>query len=170
MSSAVAETYTNTLYGNHPCQRWWLSERVLIGGSILGADDWSHLRDAYGITAVLNVEIEHSDADKGIATLCELPTFDDGLPKPPMWFVAGAQFGKAALAHPAARLYVHCQMGGSRSPLMGYVILRHVFGCTADKALDAIRVVKPTYGEHPFHKFYLASAEAALLLMAGGPS
>lgn len=164
--SAVAETYTNTLYDNHPCARWWLAPRILIGGSILSAADWQHLAKDFEITDVINVEVEHTDAGYGIPSLLELPTFDDGWPKTFPWFLAGCRFASIVSAAPERRLYIHCQMGGSRSPLMGYAILRKG-GSTVGDALERIHAVHPGWGDHVFHRFYLASADAALTMMRG---
>lgn len=174
----MAEIYTNRLYTyepTHPVQRWWVTPNLMIGGSICDNADWLHLSKDFGIRSVLNVETEHSDEGKGIPNLSECRVPDDGSPFP---------FGLVRHAVSFARLmiglgpiYVHCQMGGSRSPAFGYAILRWVHGMSADAALTAIRTGKDwslkakdgklvggageIYGGHHYHQTYLSSVEAA---------
>lgn len=161
------ETYCNTKYANQPCNRWWLvHERLLIGGSVIDLQDAEHLQKDLGIGAVLNVEREHTDVGYFDALpLLELPTVDDGTPKPIEWWAAGVSFCTKALRN-GLRVYVHCQMGGSRSPAMGYGILRSAWKYNAENALGAVREKGvPSYGDHPVHVNYMNSYEVAAFLM-----
>ena len=160
----LAELYRNSLYApdpTHVVARYWVVPQILVGGSILDSEDWVHLRDVFGITGVICVESEHSDSGKGIEKLCELPTLDDGQPKPKELFVDAIVFAREVLGA-GGRLYVHCQMGGSRSPAFAYAILRAVLGMSQGAARTWIAMAKPGYGEHPVHQTYLASADSAV--------
>lgn len=158
----IAEFYINKLYLGHTASRYWLADNLLVGGSIVDAADWEHLRTDFGISAVINLESEHSDIGKGIDTLLELPTPDDGQKKDPKLFQSAIAFGQCILNEPGPKLYVHCQQGGSRSPAFAYAILRGVHGLTKEAALSCIRACHPEYGNHPVHQAYLDSAEEAL--------
>lgn len=161
-----AEQYSNLEYGGIICRRWWAHPKILVGGSINDTRDWNHLRDDFRISAVLSVESEHGDGGKVVnAPLCQLPTSDDGQPKPIEWWWAGFGFAAGIFEDLNAILYVHCQMGGSRSPAMAYGILRTVFGKSGDEALEAIRAGVPTYGSAPGHIQYLESCERAISKM-----
>lgn len=162
----IAERYVNTLYGGHVCQRWWADDLILVGGSIIDEADVQHLRCDLGVRAVLNVEVERSDSQKVMGIpLLELPTQDDGTPKPIEWWAAGIAF-TAPLLWSGSCVYIHCQMGGSRSPAMVYGVLRAVLGCSPAQAIERIRFGGvPSYGDHPVHVSYLSSCEAALAVL-----
>ena len=164
---SLAERYKNSLYAHNECDRYWIDPQMMIGGSILGREDWSHLVRDFTIGAEITVECEHSDADRGIpeGQLIELPVADDAQPKPSSWFLAGVGFAANWMGPGQQKLYVHCQMGGSRSPAMGYAILRVCRGLTADQALARIREDKPGYGTSPHAMSYLFSAEATITWM-----
>ena len=129
---------------------------LLMGGSIVDAADAEHLRRTHGITHVLNLETEHTD-DWPNLTICNNQTHDNGEQKPPEWFRTGIDFVKAA----SGRVYLHCQAGGSRTPMMLYVLLR-AFGNDPGSALALIQTVKPSFGSAPYHVNYIASAERSL--------
>lgn len=159
----ILETYANSLYLGHECHRWSVHPSVIIGGSIADQADYQHLMNDLGVRSVLNVETEHSDADKGINLLSECQVPDDGTPFPTGLVRHAVSFAKLYIGH--GPVYVHCQQGGSRSPAFAYAILRWVYGYSPFQALQAIREGKPkaaTYGDHRFHQSYLDSVEAAL--------
>ncbi len=165
---AHAESYVNRLYVDQTValiQRYWVHPQVLVGGSIVDRDDWLHLERDFGIRSVLNVETEHSDAEKGIARLSECPFPDVGESVPRGLVRQAVSFAKLAAGF--GPVYVHCQMGGSRSPAMAYAILRWVHEMTPQEAFDAIRSSRDwapglPYGDHHYHKAYLASIDEAL--------
>jgi len=172
----IVETYANTLYEGHRCHRYWVPGGffIMVGGSLLGPEDWEHLRSEYGITHVINVETEHDDAGKvPPERLCQARVPDDGTPFPAAKVLAACLFAAEKVANAPAgedpRFYVHCQMGGSRSPAFAYALMRAVFEMSAEGALAAIRGThKSDYGHHDFHKSYIASVEAALAPVFGG--
>ncbi len=170
MADRTAELYLNKAYadGTHNARRWWAHDRILVGGTLLDAADWAHLKKDFGITAVLSVESEHDDNGKGIdGPALWLPVPDDGTPKPAEWWAAGTVFAAGVLDAPGSKLYVHCQMGGSRSPAMAFAILRTWGMLSREEALAAIRETIPHYGNHPVHVNYLSSCEHALSIMFG---
>lgn len=162
---SIAEDYTNRRYENHPCQRWWAHPWILVGGSINDAADYQHIVDAFGVRGVISVESEHTD-DVPTDRLWYTPFPDNGIdPGPDVWHRV-IQGAKAAFeidrsGNPTP-IYVHCQMGGSRSPAAAYVIMRSLLLMSHDGALAAIRRTRPNYGAHQFHQTYLNSARRAL--------
>lgn len=165
---AHAESYHNLLYP-HPevnlIQRYWVTPSLMVGGSIVDEDDWKHLQRDFGLQSVLNVETEHSDEDKGIPRLSECRVPDDGTPFPQGIVRQAVSFAKLAAGF--GPLYVHCQMGGSRSPAFAYAVLRWVHFMSPQAAFDAVRASRDwapglPYGDHHFHQAYIASIDAAL--------
>ena len=175
----LAEVYVNRAYSydpTHPVQRWWVNDDIMVGGSICDAGDWQHLFKDFGIRSVLNVETEHSDVGKGIQLLSECQVPDDGSPFPSGLVRHAVSFAQMNVG--LGPIYVHCQMGGSRSPAFAYAILRWVHRMDPAGALFTVRAGKDwslkaqngkliggaglVYGEHPTHRAYLASVENAL--------
>lgn len=145
--------------------RWSVHPNIIIGGSILDQQDWDHLRDDLKVGAVLNVETEHSDAGYGIANLCEAQVPDDHQAFPFDKIRQALVFANEYLTkNPTGILYVHCQMGGSRSPALAYGVLRYHYGIKAGAALDMIRKGGriSNYGDHPAHQNYIGSIEKYL--------
>lgn len=148
-------------------ERWKLDAfpRLVMGGSLLGHVDWAHLQNDFGVTHCLNLETEHSDVEiVPTHLLREIPQPDDGQGKPPHWFHSGLLWANFLVdeSTPSAVLYVHCQAGGSRTPLMVYTLLRGIYQLQPGASLVQIQTVKPSFGSHPSHVNYLASAEQAL--------
>lgn len=170
------EFVTHTLYHWNPTlkfARWRVPGfPIIVGGSVISAADWDHLERDHGITHCINVESEHSDVGKMAPDkLCERQVHDDASPFPVQTVRDICSFVSAArAANPAAKFYVHCQMGGSRSPAFAYAVLRGSFGLSPSPALEAINRGFPhrkafgdeIYGWHDTHKRYIASVEAAL--------
>lgn len=121
---------------------WALEPRLLVGGTILGPVDGEHLKRSYGVTHVLSVESEHDDEGKGFQPdVRERWAFpDSGSPKGAPWTEPGAipvsnveaciRFARRVLEQPHTVLYLHCMMGGARSPCIAYAVLVHMgFDC-----------------------------------------
>mgnify|MGYP001567555139 FL=1 len=169
------ENYINTLYrppqhpNGAPCTRWWACPSILVGGSIVSEIDAWHLKDL-GITHVLSVESERTDLGcLGLAGLeGHESSFEDvgdreqAIPA----ILDGILYACSIKGKPV--FYVHCQMGGSRSPAMAYALLRSLFGYSTDRALSSIRHMKPEYANeaHGFGRTYIAAAEEALIRYA----
>jgi protein-tyrosine phosphatase len=149
--------------------RYWVHGQILVGGTIQDVKDWEHLRDDYGCQFTLSVESERDDVNR----LGAMPTkhiwdpFEDRgvleestLNRVIYWSLEPLRSGMS--------IYVHCQMGGSRSPSIAYALLRGIFGKSKDEALAAIRVSRPDFGANgsPIVPAYLASVEAYLAKVA----
>ena len=132
----------------------------MVGGSILDETDWRHLQRDYGLAGVINVESEHSDQGKGIILLFEsgIRWPDDAQPRPAIYWRTCIDAARAVLAH--GPVYIHCQMGGSRSPAVAYAVLRMVFKYSPEKARDALLACWPFYDVVAHHVAYLQSFEA----------
>lgn len=160
----IAEHLQNTVAGfNHWHLRWWVDDRILVGGSINDAADWRHIRDDFKIGAVLSLEIERDDEGKGLdVPYLRLAWPDDGQPKPAEYWAAGIAFGCNALLS-GRRVYVHCALGNSRSPSMAYAILR-ARGFNPQEAMQRFQRSRPEWGTHPTQQTYITSAEQAITL------
>jgi len=161
----VPESGKNPITGADGWHRWWLDDRILIGGSIADREDGKKLRTAYDVGALASVESERDDSGKdfdGPDERIHLPFPDWGEPIAVPLLHQLLDYAQARWDE-GKTLYVKCQQGCSRSPAMGYLIARGVLRLTADVVLARIRKVIPSYGSHESHKRYLASVEAALL-------
>lgn len=174
----IVETYVNTLYDNpgNTTHRYWITDGlpIMVGGSLLGPEDWLHLRRDFGLTDVVNVETEHDDFGKlPSENLCQVRVPDDGTPFPAEAVLGVCLFAASKLYRSVPgggpKFYVHCQMGGSRSPAFAYAIMRSAFGMSAADALAALRTVRgDDYGTKLYHISYLSSIESALAPVLGG--
>lgn len=173
-SSKIAEVYENKLYYPDPrikVARWWVSH-WLVGGSVIDEDDWTGLVFNHGLEYCINVETEHSDQGKLPADrLCEAQVADDGSPFPDAMLRRIADFMDGRFVN--SKGYVHCQMGGSRSPAVAYFLLRYLCGASRELALvgvnegfmerEELKNANPKpYGWHPVHQVYLGSVDAWL--------
>jgi glycosyltransferase involved in cell wall biosynthesis len=174
----IAEKYTNSTYHYQPTiqtYRWWVPGfPLLVGGSVVSAADWEHVARDFGCEFCINVQDERSDVGTvPDAVLCEAQVSDAHAP--PIPHPALAKVLDFALSKPkSTKLYVHCQMGGSRSPAFAYLILRGKFGLSPAGALDALNAgfivreldhlgdgAKP-FGHAEGHQRYLRSIEEYL--------
>lgn len=178
MSEVVAEFYENRLYHYQPTirvSRWWVpGYPLMVGGSLLDSADWEHLARDFEIEYCLNVETEHDDAGKVPAGhLCQARVSDEHCP--PIPYEALATALDFAQSKPlSAKIYVHCQMGGSRSPAFAYLILRGKYGLDPAPALAKLNegfIVRQRasqgeaaqpYGHHSGHWTYMNSIEGFL--------
>lgn len=166
-----AEVYLNKRYQHIgypdgvPCVRYFVDD-ILVGGSIVDVKDAQHLIDTYSISHVLNVETEHSDEGIWPKYLVEARVPDTGLPFPKHAVRAAVAFGRLA-KQMSGKLYVHCQMGASRSPAFAYAILRDR-GFSPEAALAKVQgargpdVAGVLWGNREHHKVYMQSIEEAL--------
>jgi hypothetical protein len=172
----IVEACSDPLHGGHPCHRYWIPGGffIMVGGSLLGPDDWDDLQRDYGITHVLNVGADHDDAGKvPNDRLCQVRVPDDGTPFRPEAVLAACLFVAERVANAPVgkdpKFYVHCQVGSSRGPAFAYALMRGVFELSPEEALGAVRAAHKTdYGDHEFHKVYMASIESALAPIVGG--
>lgn len=171
--TGIAEVYANTLYHYQPdiqVGRWWVGGYpILVGGSVIDAVDALHILRDFEINKIVNVETEHDDCGKmpGEALL-QIRVPDDGSPIPTENLAALFDFVRLPDGG-VDSVYVHCQMGGSRSPAHAYAILRGVAHLSPADALDRLNDgfvlrsgVAGRYGTHPVHVAYIESVERAL--------
>jgi len=151
-------------------QRYWVHDRILVGGSIIDVEDADKLRQL-GITHVLSAEHERDDAGKwpdDRRARFEWP--DDGADIPEATLHKVMQYASDVLSQQDAILYAHCQMGGSRGPTLGYIALRWALKMSPGEAMRAILAgwagdnQKPNASWTP-HLRYIRSVERAIATM-----
>lgn len=162
---ALAEIYANvfTYPRGRACRRYWVASGILVGGNINDPNDWRHLREALGITAVVNLD-HRSESWIGIRHLLEHGVEDDGKGFSRSDVEKVVSFARERLQE--GPIYVHCHIGVSRSPTFAYAILRSVMGMTPDEALAAINGAESEW-EHGWssaekHQVYVRSIEDAI--------
>ena len=144
MNSGIAEYYTNTISPNNPVlPRYWITPNILVGGNIIDWTDWEHLRDTFGITAVLNAD-PRPDPPNIPNYLC-CPVNDDGMGFPKEIIQQIVAF---ASQYKDASIYVHCHLGYSRSPHYVYTILRTCYKMSKEDALSKVLSALPSPGHH----------------------
>jgi predicted O-methyltransferase YrrM/tetratricopeptide (TPR) repeat protein len=153
--------------GGGPARRFWLHPRVLVGGSILSKEDGLGLAEKYGVTHLLSAESERLDDDRGFDDnkRCRVSFVDDGASIDEKLLHEALDFGVKALSAPDSVVYAHCQLGGSRGPSMGYLLVHGVFGMPAQETLAIIKAVRAPLNpqEGPdLHRGYLDSINAAI--------
>ena len=156
--------YPNPHTDGQQAQRYWVHDRILVGGSIMGTDDAEELRKL-GITHVLSAEAEQDDAGKwpdDKRARHEWP--DHGLTVDPGLIHKIIDYATGVLSDEGTSLYVHCKMGGSRGPTLGYIVLRAVFKFSPSEAMMAIRA---TRGMWTPHLKYIESVEHAIESLGG---
>lgn len=102
---------------------------------------------ARGITHIADLRIEADDADvvalyAPSVTYLHHPEDDAGQRIPHAWFEELADWARAALAEPEAKVLVHCHMGINRGPSGTFAILLDQ-GWEVAAALGAIRRARP---------------------------
>lgn len=162
-SDKFAEVYINRMYNDSTHYRFWAHRKILVGGSINDATDYELLKGRFGITAVLSVESERRDDGKVPSAESYHVQFPDvGFPPTFQQWELIIMSARQAFASADAKLYVHCQAGGSRSPSVAYAIMRSCFGFSPTDALSEIRDFKTTFGDHAFHRTYMDSFECCV--------
>jgi protein-tyrosine phosphatase len=167
----LAEQYLNTKYQHPaypkgiPCLRYYVDD-ILVGGSIVGVADAQHLVDKFNISHVINVETEHTDEGVWPKFLCEARVPDNGEPFPKHAVTAAVAFSQLT-KQMGGKLYVHCQMGASRSPAFAYAILRSR-GFSAEASWKKVAMARGPdgggefWGNREHHVTYMKSVEDAL--------
>ena len=130
-----------------------VTEWLLLGGEISDAEHMARLA-AQGVTTVINAACEVSDRK-----LCErynlgyyhLFWYDDQQTKSAHEFLhvlgwVGDEEAKLARDGRPLRLYVHCQMGINRGPLIAAFLLAARQGFAADEAWQQIKASRPVAG------------------------
>lgn len=137
----------------------FVTDRIATGGGIWSEADIDRLAEA-GITHIVTAadeQVAHVGAlAEGRMRWLGNGTIDDGAWKPTWWFANTVEFTQAALADPAAKVYLHCWSGKNRGPSSAYVALRAA-GMRAFDAEAAIRRARPVV-----RLLYRPDAEQAL--------
>jgi CheY-like chemotaxis protein len=142
--TGIAEHYTNTISPNKPIlPRYWITPNIMVGGNICDQADWEHLRDTFGITAVLNAD-PYPDPSTIPNYLC-CPVNDDGNGFSKETIQQIIEFVSKNLG---GRIYVHCHLGFSRSPHYVYVILRACYRMSKEEALTKVLNALPSSSHH----------------------
>jgi protein-tyrosine phosphatase len=134
-----------------------VTDWLLLGGEIVNDEHMARLA-AQAVTTVINAACEVSDR-----TLCErhhlgyyhLYWYDDRQPKSAHEFLHVLEWVRdeeTKLADDGRRicLYVHCQMGINRGPLIATFLLAARQGMSADEAWEQIQASRPA--AHSFEK------------------
>lgn len=166
--SVLAQTYINKHYKNKETYRWWAYEKlIMVGGSIVDRDDYMRMKHDFGISGVISVESERAIHWGVPYTVCghfPAPYFDES-PSESHWHKLLTRARE--LMYSGNPLYVHCQQGGNRSPVVAYALMRTFYGLSPHDALSNIRKFKHDYGMNHYHVLYLESAEAAIRTFEG---
>jgi protein-tyrosine phosphatase len=127
-----------------------VTEWLFVGGEISSSERMARLA-AQGVTTIINAACEVSDS-----ALCErhglgyyhLHWYDDQQPKSAHEFlhvlgwVRDEEIKLAESGQPIC-LYVHCQMGINRGPLIAAFLLAARQGLSADEAWERIKASRP---------------------------
>jgi protein-tyrosine phosphatase len=127
-----------------------VADWLLVGGEIGSAEHMGWLKEQ-GVTTVINAACEVSDI-----RLCEqhelgyyhMYWYDDQKHKSPHEFLHALGWvrdeeAKLAEVGKPLCLYVHCQMGINRGPLLATFLLAARDGLSADEAWDRIKAARP---------------------------
>jgi protein-tyrosine phosphatase len=134
-----------------------VTEWLLIGGEIASAEHMAQLA-AQGVTTIINAACEVSDrklCDQYSLGYYHLYWYDDQQLKSAHEFLhvlswVGDEEAKLAEAGRPFRLYVHCQMGINRGPMIATFLLAARQGLSADEAWERIKASRPA--AHSFEK------------------
>lgn len=165
--SAIFEEYPNRRFGNDIAHRWWADERILVGGSVVDADDFQHLKRDANVGGTISVDNDGTGdwSFLGGAPHLHLPQPDDWAFKPIEWWWGCIAFAFEFLRTQDTVLYVHCRMGHSRSPAVAYAILRAAMGFGPKSAMARIHRGEPGYETRSIgQQNYIWSCERALEL------
>ena len=135
----------------------WITDRMAVGGAIWNEERMMEVVRA-GITHVIDMQREFDDtplaAPYGVQVLWN-PVDDDFQPKPAAVFARGVEFAESAMAEPESRLFIHCQAGVHRAPMMALAVLR-ASGWSLEEASERIVSRRP---EADLAEVYVRSVE-----------
>lgn len=149
--------------------RYWVDHDLMVGGSILNEEDWKCLK-RMGCSAVLSVESQSSREDTWVdVPRLHRPFLDDGNLVAPeiiedcLDFAARFRHGKFDSPYGRGFTYLHCALGGSRSPSIAYAIMRSR-GRSVDEAVECLRKGRPDFMDSNRHIVgaYVESIEGVL--------
>lgn len=129
----------------------FVTAQLLVGGDLASDGQLanSQLDEllAAGVTHIVDVRIEHSDADfvkvrHPDMTYLHFGIDDAGQQVPAAWFDRTVTTVIDVLADPASRALTHCHMGINRGPSLGFAVLL-AQGWDPLDALTVIRAARP---------------------------
>lgn len=167
LKSGLIEKYT--IADGREAARYWVHDQIIVGGEVRNRADGEHLEKDLGITHVLSLQNEVADSGKFNVPVCQLGMPDQGQDIPDMLTNTAKNFVSDALKDPKNRVYIHCQIGGSRSPAIAYAML---LACklvdSKAKAMEWIRECKGDWqgGWQPYPK-YIESIDKAINIAPG---
>jgi protein-tyrosine phosphatase len=165
---APAEAYVNQ-FAVPPVTvlRWAIDPfPIMVGGNVQSRDDWEHLRRVHGMMFCLDVEAGRANDDRVYDyAYKKVELVDNGTPFSRDAIREACLFARESLCPYRGKLYVHCHMGGSRSPAIAYAILRAVYGLSHESGLVTLNRAFPHgegyhYGYHPTHQAYIGAIDA----------
>lgn len=125
-------------------RRYWIHDRILVGGEIVSPEDGEHLARDAGMTHCLSLVDDPTGIDrlpdrvKTLTVPCgdkvstgELHTMLD--------------WAHAAVRDPKVVIYCHCAIGDSPSAAIAWMLMRSVCDQTSFAATDAVRSGRGTF-------------------------
>lgn len=122
----------------------WVTDRFALGGAIWNRDNMRQLAKA-GITHIVDLQTAFDDtkiAEGTGITVLWCPFSDDLQLKESELFERVAEFVLPAYRLPESRIYIHCEQGIRRSPMMLLAILA-VLGMQLTEAMELICHARP---------------------------
>jgi protein-tyrosine phosphatase len=122
----------------------WVTERFAVGGAIWNRANMRQLAKV-GITHIVNLQTAFDDTQTADGMGIEVlwcPFSDDFQVKEPELFERVVDFALAAYRQPKSRIYIHCQEGKHRGPMMLLAVLA-VLGMKLTEAQALIQQARP---------------------------
>jgi protein-tyrosine phosphatase len=137
-------TFENyTIADGRDARRYWVHDRILVGGEIRSRQDGDHLVADAHVTHCLSLQDECSDEGKlppGLSQMHKPHPDTQGKGFPTAMLHEILDWAHTALkSSEDAILHVHCQLGHRRGPSIAWMLLRSVFGQSADQALQQVQ-------------------------------
>ena len=122
----------------------WVTDRFAVGGAIWNRANIRQLAKA-GITDIVDLQSAFDDTKKARGTGIEVlwcPFSDDFQAKQPELFERVVDLSLAAFRQPQSRIYIHCEEGKHRSPMMLLATLG-ALGRMLTEAMALIQQARP---------------------------
>ena len=133
--------------------RYWLTDSLLVGGSIRDRADYLTLRRGYGVTQVVNCDPGEDDGKVPPACLFELPSIRHITAADPAWphhIIVPLTALVDTVTAGGGKVYLHCQAGLGVSLTWAYALLRICYHLSRTESLARINAaVRLVVGSHP---------------------
>jgi predicted protein tyrosine phosphatase len=144
----------------------WVTDRFAVGGAVWNRANMRQLAKV-GITHIVDLQTAFDDTQiaggMGIEVLW-CPFSDDLQVKEPELFQRVVDFSLAAYQQPKSRIYIHCEVGQRRSPMM----LLAVFAVLGKKLTEAQALIQKARPQADFPNAYRQSVVRFLAAYRGG--